>query len=50
KQGDRVDRGTRCGIMKFGSRMDIIVPKNVDIKVKVGDTTTAGETILGIIK
>ena len=49
KEGDALKAGERFGMMKFGSRMDIMVPKNVQIKVNVGDRTWAGESILGTI-
>lgn len=49
-EGDQLKAGERFGIMKFGSRMDVIVPSNVEIKVKTGDVTRAGESIIGIIK
>ena len=49
-EGDRVQAGDRFGIMKFGSRMDVVVPSGVDIKVKKGDKTVAGESVIGIIK
>ena len=49
KEGDELIAGERFGIMKFGSRMDVIIPSNVNIKVKVGDRTWAGQSILGII-
>ncbi len=45
--GDRVEAGQRFGIVKFGSRMDVLVPPSVQIEVQVGDRVTAGETILG---
>ncbi len=38
--------GERFGMIRFGSRVDVIVPKNWELKVKEGDITTAGETIL----
>lgn len=50
KEGDHLDVGERFGMMKFGSRMDIIVPDNVEISVKKGDRTWAGTSILGTIK
>ncbi len=50
KEGDALKAGERFGIMKFGSRMDVVVPPNVEIKVKAGDRTIAGESILGVIK
>ena len=50
KAGDNLKVGERFGIMKFGSRMDVIVPENVEILVKEGERTRAGESILGEIK
>ena len=44
--GDTVKIGERFGMIKFGSRVDVIVPKNWKLKVKEGDIATAGETIL----
>ena len=49
KEGDELKAGERFGIMKFGSRMDVVVPGNVEIKVKPGDKTVAGESVLGVI-
>ncbi|MEM1126307.1 MAG: phosphatidylserine decarboxylase family protein [Bacteroidota bacterium] len=45
--GDQLKAGERFGLVKFGSRMDILVPPEVQIQVRVGDRVTAGETILG---
>ncbi|MDZ7806844.1 MAG: phosphatidylserine decarboxylase family protein [Gracilimonas sp.] len=50
KEGDNLIAGDRFGIMKFGSRMDVVVPDNVKIQVKEGDKTVAGESVLGIIE
>jgi phosphatidylserine decarboxylase len=44
--GDSVKMGERFGMIKFGSRSDVIVPLNWKLKVKLGDKVTAGETIL----
>lgn len=49
KEGDRVKQGQRFGMMKFGSRMDILVPSNVNVHARVGDRTVGGETVLGTI-
>jgi phosphatidylserine decarboxylase len=38
--------GDRVGLMKFGSRMDVFLPVTATIAVKVGDRTTAGESVL----
>ena len=45
--GDTVKAGQRFGVVKFGSRMDVLVPRTVEVEVKVGDRVRAGETILG---
>lgn len=45
--GDTVRAGERFGIVKFGSRMDVLVPLEATITVQVGDRVRAGETILG---
>ncbi len=47
KPGDALEKGQRYGIIKFSSRLDIYLPKNTDIKVKLGDKVKAGETIIG---
>lgn len=49
-EGDEIQAGNRFGIMKFGSRMDVVVPGNVEVKVSPGDTTKAGESIIGEIR
>lgn len=48
-EGENVKAGQRFGIMKFGSRMDVILPEGVAIKVQKGDRTVAGESILAEI-
>lgn len=45
--GDTLEAGERFGIVKFGSRMDILVPPHISIEVQLEDRVTAGETILG---
>lgn len=47
KAGDVVRTGDRIGLMKFGSRMDVFVPLDVELTVAQGDRTVAGETVLG---
>ena len=48
KEGDTAVAGDRFGMIKFGSRVDVIVPKNTVLKVKLGDKTVAGETVLAV--
>ena len=45
-EGDQAVRGERFGMIKFGSRVDVFVPKGVRIVVRQGDVTVAGETVL----
>ncbi|MDZ7680632.1 MAG: phosphatidylserine decarboxylase family protein [Fodinibius sp.] len=47
--GDEIKAGDRFGMMKFGSRMDILVPVDVEVNVSEGDKAVAGETILATI-
>jgi phosphatidylserine decarboxylase len=47
KSGDTVIAGERFGMIKFGSRVDVLLPSSVDVRTKIGDVTIAGETILG---
>lgn len=44
--GQEVVMGERFGMIKFGSRVDVIMPKSSHIKVQVNDRVVAGETIL----
>ena len=46
KEGDTVTAGKRFGMIKFGSRSDIVVPSEWLVKVKKEDNVKAGETIL----
>lgn len=48
--GDRVQRGERFGLIRFGSRMDTFVPLGTRINVAVGDRVKGGETILGELR
>jgi phosphatidylserine decarboxylase len=50
KQGDTVQLGERVGLMKFSSRMDVIVPSEVEVLVRKGDRVVAGITVLGRVR
>jgi phosphatidylserine decarboxylase len=47
KQGDRVKRGERVGLIKFGSRVDVIFAANASVSIKVGDSVKGGSSALG---
>jgi phosphatidylserine decarboxylase len=46
KPGQQVTSGDRFGMIKFGSRVDVLVPKDTRIMVKLHDRVTAGESII----
>ena len=47
----KVEKGTRIGMMKFGSRLDMYFPRNeVEIRVRVGDKVRAGETVVAVLR
>jgi phosphatidylserine decarboxylase len=49
RQGERVRRGARFGIIRFGSRLDVYLPAGVEIAVKKGQIVKAGETVLAMV-
>lgn len=49
RQGDRVARGERVGLIKFGSRTDILLPGHAEPEVKVGERVQGGSSILAIM-
>lgn len=50
RTGDQVALGERVGLIKFGSRTDLILPLKVSIEVKPGDRVKGGVSIIGRIK
>ena len=49
KVGDRLERGQRIGLMKFGSRMDVLLDLSASLQVKVGDRVRGGVTVLAYL-
>jgi phosphatidylserine decarboxylase len=47
KAGQQVARGERVGMIKFGSRVDVILPAGVRLAVRIGDHVKGGSSILG---
>ena len=45
-EGDRVERGQRVGLIKFGSRTDVILPAEAEIRVKTGQRVKGGASII----
>ena len=48
KIGDRVERGQRVGLIKFGSRVDVLLDASADLQVKAGDRVRGGASILAV--
>ncbi|HME36413.1 MAG TPA: phosphatidylserine decarboxylase [Candidatus Sulfotelmatobacter sp.] len=46
KVGDRLERGQRVGLIKFGSRVDVLLDPSAQVKVKVGDRVKGGASVL----
>lgn len=46
KVGDRVERGERVGLIKFGSRVDVLLDASAAVEVKVGDRVKGGSSVL----
>jgi phosphatidylserine decarboxylase len=46
KEGQPVDQGQEFGFIKFGSRVDVFVPVNAKVTVKIGDVTKGGRTVI----
>ncbi len=49
KVGDQVERGERVGMIKFGSRTDVIFPAEAEVTVRLGEHVAGGETVLAML-
>src|SRR5271169_3243012 len=49
KLGDHVARGERVGLIKFGSRVDVIFAADAEMKVRVGDNVKGGSSVLALV-
>lgn len=49
KIGDTVARGERIGLIKFGSRVDVVFDNNATVQVKLGDHVQGGATVLAVL-
>lgn len=48
--GQRVDRGERVGLIKFGSRVDVVLDASASLQVKVGDRVKGGASVLAYMR
>lgn len=46
KEGDQISQGEEFGFIRFGSRVDVFLPLDAKIEVKIGQQTTAGKTVI----
>jgi len=49
-EGQTLERGERVGLMRFGSRMDVFMPDDAVLQVRVGDQVVGGETVLATLR
>jgi phosphatidylserine decarboxylase len=49
KVGDVLERGQRIGLIKFGSRVDVLLPADAELKVAKGTRVKGGSTILAVV-
>jgi phosphatidylserine decarboxylase len=50
KAGDRLERGQRVGLIKFGSRVDVVLEGSALVNVKVGDRVQGGASVLAYLE
>jgi len=50
EEGDEVTQGEQLGFIKFGSRVDLFLPLNTEIHVKLKQQVRAGKTVIGSLK
>ena len=50
KVGDRLERGQRVGLIKFGSRVDVVIDASARVSVKVGDRVKGGASVLAYVQ
>lgn len=50
KVGSRAKQNSQCGFIKFGSRVDIFLPLDAEVQVKLGDKVTGTQTVIARLK
>ena len=50
KDGEHVQQGERMGLIRFGSRVDVFLPASATLRVKVGDVTYAGASVIAELR
>jgi len=49
REGQTVERGQRVGLIKFGSRVDVVLPASASLQVKVGERVRGGASVLALM-
>jgi phosphatidylserine decarboxylase len=49
REGDALERGQRVGLIKFGSRVDVVLPAKAEVRVKVGERVRGGASVLAVL-
>ncbi|MFY9856222.1 MAG: phosphatidylserine decarboxylase, partial [Terracidiphilus sp.] len=47
--GDKVERGQRVGLIKFGSRVNVLLPAEAELRVSVGQRVKGGKSVLAAV-
>lgn len=50
RPGDTVRAGERYGLIRFGSRTDLVLPRGTDLRVQMGDRVRGGESVMGVLR
>ena len=50
RRGDKLEAGERFGLIRFGSRTDLIVPRSADVRVEVGARVRGGESVMAVLR
>lgn len=49
RPGEKLQAGERFGLIRFGSRVDLFLPSDVRVSVKIGDRVWGGESVIGVM-
>jgi len=50
RPGDKLALGERYGLIRFGSRTDLIAPRGIEVRVRVGERVRGGESVMGVLR
>jgi phosphatidylserine decarboxylase len=50
RPGDTLRAGERYGLIRFGSRTDLVLPRGTEVRVRLGDRVRGGESVMGVLR